>query len=90
MGLDDFPRTPLLFGPSPIHRLERLTAHLGGKVHLWAKRDDCNIHNGRSLIHGGTGSRSLTNPGVASTRSSQAATCVYSRGSAPASAPQWP
>ena len=35
------------------------------------------------------GSRSLTNPGVASTRSSQAATREYSRGSASASAAQW-
>ena len=26
--LDDFPRTPLLFGPSPVHRLDRLTEHL--------------------------------------------------------------
>ena len=26
MALSDFERTPLLFGPSPVHRLERLTA----------------------------------------------------------------
>ena len=30
MRLADFPRHPLLFGPSPVHRLDRLTAHLGG------------------------------------------------------------
>ena len=30
MALADFPRHPLTFGPSPIHRLDRLTAHLGG------------------------------------------------------------
>ena len=30
MGLSDFPRYPLLFGPSPVHRLDRLTEHLGG------------------------------------------------------------
>jgi 1-aminocyclopropane-1-carboxylate deaminase/D-cysteine desulfhydrase-like pyridoxal-dependent ACC family enzyme len=30
MALSDFPRYPLLFGPSPIHTLDRLTAHLGG------------------------------------------------------------
>jgi len=30
VALDDFPRQPLLFGPSPIHRLERLSAQLGG------------------------------------------------------------
>ncbi len=28
MPLSDFPRYPLTFGPSPVHRLERLTAHL--------------------------------------------------------------
>ncbi len=42
MSLADFPRHPLLFGPSPIHPLPRLTEHLGGKVQLWAKREDCN------------------------------------------------
>ena len=26
MSIDDFPRYPLLFGPSPVHPLERLTA----------------------------------------------------------------
>jgi len=41
-GLDGFERVPLLFGPSPLHRLERLSAHLGGKVEIWAKREDCN------------------------------------------------
>ena len=55
MGLDDFPRTPLLFGPSPVHRLERLTAHLGGGVSLWAKRDDCNS----GLAFGGNKTRKL-------------------------------
>src|SRR6188768_1711611 len=34
-------RVPLLLGPSPIHRLERLTNHLSG-ASLWAKREDCN------------------------------------------------
>ena len=41
MAISDHPRHPLLFGPSPVHRLERLTAHLGG-AQLWAKREDCN------------------------------------------------
>jgi len=41
MRLAAFPRQDLLFGPSPVHRLDRLTAHLGGAT-LWAKRDDCN------------------------------------------------
>ena len=42
MSLDDFPRTPLLFGPSPIHPLPRLSEALGGGVEVWAKREDCN------------------------------------------------
>ena len=42
MMLDDFPRIPLMFGPSPVHPLPRLSAALGGKVEVWAKRDDCN------------------------------------------------
>ena len=28
MLLGEFERFPLLFGPSPVHRLERLSAHL--------------------------------------------------------------
>jgi 1-aminocyclopropane-1-carboxylate deaminase len=42
MSLNDFPRIPLLFGPSPIHPLPRLSAALGGEVEIWAKREDCN------------------------------------------------
>ena len=42
MVLDDFPRVPLLFGPSPIHPLPRLSEALGGEVEVWAKREDCN------------------------------------------------
>ena len=42
MSTDDFPRVPLLFGPSPIHPLPRLSAALGGAVEIWAKREDCN------------------------------------------------
>jgi 1-aminocyclopropane-1-carboxylate deaminase len=42
MSLDDFPRTPLLYGPSPLHPLPRLSAALGGKVEIWAKREDSN------------------------------------------------
>jgi 1-aminocyclopropane-1-carboxylate deaminase len=42
VSLDDFPRVPLLFGPSPIHPLRRLSEHLGGHVEIWAKREDCN------------------------------------------------
>ena len=54
MSLDEFDRTPLLFGASPIHRLERLTADLGG-ADLWAKRDDCNS----GLAFGGNKTRKL-------------------------------
>src|SRR6187431_1930467 len=41
-SLDDHPRYPLTFGPSPVHPLPRLSAHLGGQVEIWAKREDCN------------------------------------------------
>jgi 1-aminocyclopropane-1-carboxylate deaminase len=54
MNLDAFDRHPLLFGPSPVHRLERLTAHLGGAA-IWAKRDDCNS----GLAYGGNKTRKL-------------------------------
>src|SRR5882724_4900928 len=36
-----FDRYPLLFGPSPVHPLRRLSDHLGG-AQIWAKREDCN------------------------------------------------
>jgi len=54
MNLDKFPREPLLFGPSPVHPLERLTAHLG-RARLWAKRDD--VSSG--LAYGGNKTRKL-------------------------------
>ncbi len=41
MALDDFERFPLLHGPSTVHRLPRLTEHLGGPE-IWAKREDVN------------------------------------------------
>ena len=53
-NLGTFERYPLLFGPSPVHRLERLTSHLGGAA-LWAKRDDCNS----GLAYGGNKTRKL-------------------------------
>ncbi|MFT3690502.1 pyridoxal-phosphate dependent enzyme [Paenirhodobacter sp.] len=40
--LDKFERYPLTFGPTPIEHLPRLTEALGGKVQIYAKRDDCN------------------------------------------------
>ena len=54
MPLSDFPRYPLLFGPSPVHPLERLTEHLGGAT-IWAKREDCNS----GLAFGGNKTRKL-------------------------------
>ncbi len=54
MALSDFPRHPLLFGPSPVHPLERLSAHLGG-TQVWAKREDCNS----GLAFGGNKTRKL-------------------------------
>jgi 1-aminocyclopropane-1-carboxylate deaminase len=38
-----------------VHRLERLEAHLGGKVEIWAKREDCNS----GLAYGGNKVRKL-------------------------------
>jgi 1-aminocyclopropane-1-carboxylate deaminase len=55
MALADFPRADLLFGPSPVHRLERLSAALGGDVEIWAKREDCNS----GLAYGGNKVRKL-------------------------------
>jgi len=40
--LEKFERYPLTFGPTPIEHLPRLTEALGGKVQIYAKRDDCN------------------------------------------------
>jgi 1-aminocyclopropane-1-carboxylate deaminase len=54
VNLDSFARVPLLFGPSPVHPLERLTAHLGGAA-VWAKRDD--VASG--LAFGGNKTRKL-------------------------------
>jgi len=55
MGLDAYDRVPLLFGPSPVHRLDRLAAQLGGRVEIWAKREDCNS----GLAYGGNKTRKL-------------------------------
>jgi 1-aminocyclopropane-1-carboxylate deaminase len=52
--LHDFPRYPLMFGPSPVHPLDRLTKHLGGAT-VWAKREDCNS----GLAFGGNKIRKL-------------------------------
>ncbi|OSQ32467.1 1-aminocyclopropane-1-carboxylate deaminase [Thalassospira sp. MCCC 1A03138] len=42
MRLDKFEKYKLTFGPTPIEALPRLSAHLGGDVELYAKREDCN------------------------------------------------
>ena len=53
--LEKFERYPLTFGPTYIEKLERLSAHLGGKVALYAKREDCNS----GLAYGGNKLRKL-------------------------------
>jgi 1-aminocyclopropane-1-carboxylate deaminase len=52
--LADYPRSNLRFGPSPLQRLDRLTAHLGGAT-IWAKREDVNS----GLAFGGNKVRKL-------------------------------
>ncbi|MCG7583529.1 1-aminocyclopropane-1-carboxylate deaminase [Mycolicibacterium sp. OfavD-34-C] len=54
MSIADFDRYPLLFGPSPVHPLDRLSDHLGG-ARIWAKREDCNS----GLAYGGNKMRKL-------------------------------
>ena len=54
MKLHEFPRHPLTFGPSPVHRLARLSEHLGG-AEVWAKREDVNS----GLAYGGNKLRKL-------------------------------
>ena len=54
MSIESFERYPLLFGPSPVHPLERLTRHLGG-ASIWAKREDCNS----GIAYGGNKTRKL-------------------------------
>ena len=53
--LEKFERYPLTFGPTPIERLSRLSEHLGGRVELFAKREDCNS----GLAFGGNKVRKL-------------------------------
>ncbi|MGE5830991.1 MAG: 1-aminocyclopropane-1-carboxylate deaminase [Micromonosporaceae bacterium] len=54
MTIASFERYPLLFGPSPVHRLDRLTRNLGGAA-VWAKREDCNS----GIAYGGNKTRKL-------------------------------
>jgi 1-aminocyclopropane-1-carboxylate deaminase len=53
--LERFERYPLTFGPTPIEKLGRLSAHLGGQVEIFAKREDCNS----GLAFGGNKLRKL-------------------------------
>ncbi len=53
--LEKFERYPLTFGPTHIEKLDRLSGHLGGKVEIYAKRDDCNS----GLAFGGNKLRKL-------------------------------
>jgi 1-aminocyclopropane-1-carboxylate deaminase len=53
--LSKFERYPLTFGPTPIEKLSRLSAHLGNKVTVYAKREDCNS----GLAYGGNKLRKL-------------------------------
>jgi hypothetical protein len=53
--LAKFARYPLTFGPTPIEKLNRQGVHLGGKVELYAKREDCNSR----LAFGGNKLRKL-------------------------------
>ena len=52
---DKFDRYPLMFGPTPIERLARLSEHLGDRVDVYAKREDCNS----GLAFGGNKIRKL-------------------------------
>ena len=53
--LEKFERYPLTFGPTPIEKLRGCSAHLGGKVEIYAKREDCNS----GLAFGGNKLRKL-------------------------------
>jgi 1-aminocyclopropane-1-carboxylate deaminase len=53
--LRKFKRYPLTFGPTHIEILDRLSAHLGGMVEIYAKREDCNS----GLAFGGNKLRKL-------------------------------
>jgi 1-aminocyclopropane-1-carboxylate deaminase len=55
MNLKRFHRYALTFGPTPIQPLKRLSAHLGGRVELFTKREDCNS----GLAFGGNKIRKL-------------------------------
>ncbi|KHN98644.1 1-aminocyclopropane-1-carboxylate deaminase [Metarhizium album ARSEF 1941] len=49
------PRESFLFGPSPVQHLPRMSKELGGRVNIYAKREDCNS----GLAYGGNKTRKL-------------------------------
>lgn len=49
------PKSDFLFGSSPVHHLPRISEALGGKVSIWAKREDCNS----GIAFGGNKTRKL-------------------------------
>lgn len=51
----EYKRYPLTFGPSPISHFRNLSKKLGGKVNIYAKREDCNS----GLAFGGNKLRKL-------------------------------
>ena len=53
--MEKFARYPKTFGATPIEKLDRLSKHLGGKVEIYAKREDCNS----GLAFGGNKLRKL-------------------------------
>lgn len=54
-ALEATPKASFLVGRSPIHPLPRLTEFLGGKVEIWAKREDLNS----GMAYGGNKTRKL-------------------------------
>ncbi len=55
INLAKFERYPLTFGATPVEPLPRLSEHLGGKIEVYAKREDCNS----GLAFGGNKLRKL-------------------------------
>jgi threonine dehydratase len=84
VALESFARYPLTFGPSPVHRLDRLTAHLGGAA-VWAKRED--VSSGRAF--GGKGAVQLGDPGSASSAVSRDLDVGQTNGSTMMCAASW-
>ncbi len=54
MSIESYERYPLLYGPSPVHPLARLSRQLGG-ASIWAKREDTNS----GIAFGGNKTRKL-------------------------------